>query len=162
MKLEQKLYQLFNANPEITSRVGLSANGTKCIHIGQHNPVDSAYPQLTYVFEESTSEEVLPAKRGTLYIRYFLDESASQPFKQNTTMCDIIEGMINKRPTVFEDVSYGDNRGLHVNRCVKTVRITSEFMQDIKKHVAYLVFDIVMSDEFMNYNSNNGEELKWP
>lgn len=162
MKLEEKVYALLIANTDIVSKVATNADGLKCIYIGQHSPVGMAYPQITFVFEEGLSEEVLPAKRGTLYFRYFLEETASQPFRQNSDMCDLIEGIFNKRPTVFEDVSLGDNRGLHVNRCVKTVRNTSTFMQEIKKYCAYLTFDIVMADEFMDYNSRNGEEIKFP
>jgi hypothetical protein len=162
MKLEQKLYAILSSSAEVIAKVATLPDGKKNIHIGQHAPVGAVYPQITFSFEEAISEEVLPAKRGVLYIRYYLDENATQPFSSCTEMCDIIESLINKRPQACEDVSYGSNVGLHVNRCVKTARTTSAYIQEIKKYCAYLSFDIVMSDEFMDFNSENGDEIAWP
>ena len=97
-----------------------------------------------------------------MYVRYHLDKVTSEAYKKGLNFCNLIDRLINKRPMVFEDISYGDNRGLHVNRCVLTNKEVSSYNQEIEKYCSYMTFDIVMADRFMNYNSDNGEEITWP
>lgn len=163
MTIEEKFLQLLDASADIAKIVSREAvSGNKSIYIGGHSPVGVTFPQIVFTFEEGTSEEILPAKRGTLYVRYHLDKVTSEAYKKGLNFCNLIDRLINKRPMVFEDVSYGDNRGLHVNRCVLTNKEVSSYNQEIEKYCSYMTFDIVMADRFMNYNSDNGEEITWP